>query len=84
MLPFLKHFPPGTLLGYFLEMCRQRVGAPREILKAQDMSELRDLVEYANKFHHDTNAVWETETINDGELKGFVEQYAEFRQAVGK
>ena len=75
---FPENFPPGTLLGYFLETCRQRAGTPREMLKTQDLSEVRDLVEYANKFHHDTNAAWETEIINDGELRGFVERTLNF------
>ena len=30
-----------------------------------------NLVEYANCFHHDTNAAWETEQINVQELAGF-------------
>jgi wobble nucleotide-excising tRNase len=67
-----EHFPPGTLLGPFRNLCSQRVGTPQEILDAQATQELRDLVEYANRFHHDTNAAWETEAINDGELAGFV------------
>jgi hypothetical protein len=36
-----------------------------------DIIELRDLLDYANRFHHDTNAAWETETINDQELLDF-------------
>jgi hypothetical protein len=75
---FPEDFPPGTLLGYFLDRCRQRIGTPREILNAHHASELGNLLEYANKFHHDTNAAWETETINDGELKGFVERTLSF------
>ena len=67
-----EYFPPGTLLGPFRNLCSQRVGTQREILDAQATGELRDLVEYANRFHHDTNAAWETEAINDGELAGFV------------
>ena len=49
-----------------------------EILNAGAVQELQDLTEYANKFHHDTNAAWETETINDGELKGFVQRSLKF------
>jgi wobble nucleotide-excising tRNase len=75
---FPEHFPPGTLLGYFLDKCRQRIGTPQEILNAQDTQELSDLLEYANRFHHDTNAAWETEAINDGELTGFVQRALNF------
>lgn len=67
-----EYFPPGTLLGPFRNLCRQRAGTPQQILDPQDTAELADLTEYANRFHHDTNAAWETEAINDGELAGFV------------
>jgi hypothetical protein len=64
-------FPPGSLLGPFIGMCQQRVGTPQEILSATDTAELRDLLDYANQFHHDTNPVWQTVTINDRELIHF-------------
>lgn len=67
-----EHFPPGKLLGPFHSLCRQRVGTPQEILDDVSTQELGDLKEYANKFHHDTNPAWETEAINDVELRGFV------------
>jgi wobble nucleotide-excising tRNase len=73
-----EHFPPGTLLGPFCNLCFQRVGTPRQVLDAQAIQELRDLIEYANRFHHDTNPAWETETINDGELEGFVRRALSF------
>jgi wobble nucleotide-excising tRNase len=70
-----EHFPPGSLLGPFLGVCDQRVGsAATEVLGAGDIRTLRELLEYSNRFHHDTNRAWETETINDGELRGFVER----------
>ena len=47
-------------------------------MSAVDIQELRDLTEYANRFHHDTNPAWETEMINDAELKGFVERALNF------
>ena len=81
---FPEHFSPGTLLGYFLDKCRQRTGTPQEILDTQDIQELGDLIEYANRFHHDTNAAWETETINDGELTGFVQRALNFAKPVGR
>ncbi len=67
-----EYFPPGTLLGAFRCLCEQRIGSSQEILDASTGQELRDLVEYANRFHHDTNPAWESEVINDGELHGFV------------
>ena len=75
---FPEHFPPGRLLGYFLDNCRQRIATPQEILNTRDTQELSNLLEYANRFHHDTNAAWETEAINDGELLGFVQRALNF------
>ena len=73
-----EHFPPGTLLGHFLGTCQQRLETPAQILDRAATQELRALVEYSNKFHHNTNPAWETETINDGELSGFVRRAMEF------
>jgi wobble nucleotide-excising tRNase len=64
-------FPPGTLLGQFIGLCRQRVGTPTEILANADITEIRDLLDYANTFHHDTNPAWQTVLINDQELLHF-------------
>ena len=73
-----EYFPPGRLLGPFYNLCSHRVGTPQQILDAQATQELRDLIEYANRFHHDTNAAWETEQINDTELQGFVRRALNF------
>jgi hypothetical protein len=67
-----EYFTPGTLLGTFCNLCEQRIGTSKEILDEADTRELQNLVEYANKFHHDTNPAWETERINDSELLDFV------------
>ena len=75
---FPEYFPPGTLLGPFRHRCEQQAGTQQEILNTQDTQELRDLVEYANRFHHDTNPAWETEAINDGELMGYVDRALRF------
>lgn len=72
------HFPPGTLLGPFIGLCAPRVGTPNEILTRQDVDELRDLLDYANAFHHDTNAAWETELINDQQLVQFCQRTLAF------
>ena len=71
-------FPPGTLLGQFLNRCRQRLGTGTEILNETNTQELQELTDYSNNFHHDTNPAWETETINDGELRAFVERALRF------
>lgn len=67
-----ESFPPGTLLGPFRGLCEQRVNTEQQILNSQDIQELRNIVEYANRFHHDTNPAWETEVVNGVELTGFV------------
>lgn len=72
------YFPPETKLGAFRNLCEQRAGTPQQILDENDTQELGDLVEYANKFHHDTNPAWQTEVINDAELAGFVRRALNF------
>ncbi|MGH9894576.1 MAG: AAA family ATPase, partial [bacterium] len=66
-----EHFTPGSLLGPFLGLCEEREGTAQEILNAASVQELRELNEYARRYHHQG---WETEPINDGELRGFVQR----------
>lgn len=73
-------FPPGALLGPFIGICHQRHGAPNQILDVADTTELRALLDYANRFHHDSNPAWETEAINDQELVGFAARTLAFTQ----
>jgi wobble nucleotide-excising tRNase len=73
-----RNFPPGTLLGQFRNVCRQNLGTPDQLLDQSAIAELDEIVEYANRFHHDTNPAWETEGINDQELRGFVERALNF------
>jgi wobble nucleotide-excising tRNase len=71
-------FPPGTLLGPFRNLCRQNLGTPNQLLDQNAIQELDEIVEYANRFHHDPNPAWETERINDHELRGFVDRALRF------
>jgi wobble nucleotide-excising tRNase len=65
-------FPPGALLGPFLERCRQRVTGTSPIMSQADIDELRRLLDYANQFHHDSNpGAYQTVLINDQELADF-------------
>lgn len=73
-----EHFPPGTLLGPFLKVCRQRLGQADEVLDRHATQELDELIEYANRFHHDTTLAWETEAINGTERRSFVERALAF------
>lgn len=68
-----EYFPPGTLLGPFRETCKLRLNTDKQILDAEDVRELNEIVEYANLFHHDTNtADWQTVHIDAGLLTGYV------------
>ncbi len=71
-------FPPETLLGQFIGVCKQRVGTASQTLGPTDIAELQDLLNYANRFHHDTNPAWETAAINDQELVGYVTRTLRF------
>ncbi len=67
-----KQFPPGKLLGPFAQECRQRIGGPDEVINEKTIEEIENILEYANRFHHDTNPAWQTEHITPTELLGFV------------
>jgi wobble nucleotide-excising tRNase len=71
-------FPPGTLLGPFQHHCATRAGSPHEIMNAANAQELRALLDYANRFHHDANAAYATELINDAELTDFARRTLAF------
>jgi wobble nucleotide-excising tRNase len=75
---FPEDFPPDSRLGHFLNICQQRVGSATEILNTTDINELRNLLGYANQFHHDTNPAWETEIINDQALQQFCRRTLRF------
>jgi wobble nucleotide-excising tRNase len=71
-------FPPGTMLGHFHDKCIQRLAHGTPILRQPDADELRDLLDYANKFHHDTNLAYQTEQINDQQLLDFSQRTLAF------
>jgi len=73
-----EHVRPGATLGAFRNVSENRVGTEEQVLNAEDTQELSHLVEYANRFHHDTNPAYETIGINDAELRGFVERAIAF------
>jgi wobble nucleotide-excising tRNase len=73
-------FPPGTMLGRFHTICQQRLGAPNQLLNAADTAELRDLLDFANQYHHNTNAAWETAAINDQALTHYAGRVLRFAQ----
>ncbi len=71
-------FPPGLLLGSFHNICIQRIGTPRQILSEDDARELRALLDFANRYHHDTNPAFAAELISDAELEDFTKRTLSF------
>ena len=65
-------FPPGKLLGQFAQECKHKLGGADELINQKTIAELEDILEYANRFHHDSNPAWQSESINPTELLGFV------------
>lgn len=72
------NFPPGKLLGKFHNECEQALAAGTAILSQADTAELRKMLDYANKFHHDTNPAYATATINDHELVDYCTRTLKF------
>ncbi len=62
------NFPPEEMLGKFHSKCVKALENKKPILNQTDTEELRRLLDYANKFHHETNAAYATANINDQEL----------------
>ncbi len=77
-IAYSRHFPPGSMVGQFVNTCNERLRQGDQILSQDDIDELRAILEYANKFHHDTNPAYETERINDTELVNFARRTLEF------
>jgi wobble nucleotide-excising tRNase len=73
-ISYSVHFTAQTMLGQFADLCRQRVAGQNKILNAADTTELRQLLDYANRYHHSTNPAFQTEAINDAELTDFTER----------
>jgi wobble nucleotide-excising tRNase len=75
------HFLPGEVLGDLRRKIRDQTAGSPPILSSAAVTELDSICEYANRFHHNTNPAWETETVNETELQGWVRRVLEF---VGK
>ena len=66
--------PPGKLLGQFAQECKPKLAGPDEVINQETIKELENILEYANRFHHDTNPAWQPESINQTELLGFAKR----------
>lgn len=75
---YANHFPPGSMVGQFWTTCDQRVGTANQILNLADTVELRAVLDFANRYHHDTNPTYQTENINDAELANFASRTLAF------
>ncbi|MBN1459817.1 MAG: AAA family ATPase [Armatimonadetes bacterium] len=73
-----EHFLPGEVLGKLRERIRNQPAGATPILPPAAVTELDAILEYANKFHHDTNPAWETETVNNNALRGWVDRTLAF------
>jgi len=72
-------YPPGGLLGNFINRCQTKFSARNPVMPAADLQELRDLTDYGNRFHHDSNPQgYLTVTVTDAELQGFVQRTLAF------
>jgi len=73
-----KYYKPGMMLGNFIHLCKQNMNTQEQILNEKQINELENIKEYADRFHHDTNPNWQTLSVNDGELRGFVRRALNF------
>lgn len=71
-------FKPGDMLGAFCDKCKSRLGKTDEVLNQKDTKELRELLDYANRFHHDSNSSADTEIINDQQLAAYAQRTLTF------
>ncbi len=71
-------FTPPYLLGLFHTRCVQALAAQNPIMDQASTQELRLLLDYGNRFHHDTNNAYATELINDAELSDFASRTLKF------
>jgi wobble nucleotide-excising tRNase len=72
------HFLPGDVLGDLRRRIRDQPAGSPPILSSAAVTELDAICEYANKYHHNTNLAWETETVNETELRGWVQRVLRF------
>lgn len=72
-----EHCPPGQLLGSFIDTARH---ANPRIVPDAVLTELNEIKEYANRFHHDTAPNWdrEVENINEAQLRHFTDRVLTF------
>jgi len=77
-IAYPQYFKADSMLGQFADLARQRVNTPQAILGPKDTPEIRALLDFASRYHHDENPAYQVEAINDGELLDFVKRTLAF------
>ena len=75
---YANHFPPGFMVGRFVTLCQQRLGLATQIINQTDATGLRAVLDFADRYHHDTNPTCQTEIINNAELTNFASRTLAF------
>ena len=75
---FPEYCPPGTLLGCFRQRIQSQIDAGNAIMDSPRLLDLDEIIDYANRFHHNTNPAWDSEHISDAELLSFVNRVLAF------
>jgi wobble nucleotide-excising tRNase len=78
---FVAHFEPGWSLATYCKHIKQALHDGSPVLSAEDIQELDDLREYANRFHHSTNQrQWQEAraNVNERELRGYAKRVLGF------
>ena len=71
-------FRDGEMLRDFRNRARTARQSGTPIISESKFTELDQIVEYSNDFHHDTNPAVDTVTINDTQLQTFVKRTLAF------
>ena len=77
---FVESFPPGRTLGNFLGVAKQSTQNGAPILSNPNITELDNLREYANQFHHNTSKNWQENlsNVNEKQLNGYARRVVSF------
>ena len=59
-------------------MSRDRFGTAHQVIDQPRIAELAELLEFGNRFHHDTNPRAAQEQVTDAELQGMIVRVRQF------
>lgn len=68
-------YKPGSLLGKLANELKEK-----KLLSMDDIVELKELIDYSNQFHHDTNPNYNLVKVNNTELLGYCKKVLKFVQ----